>query len=210
MTEPSAQRPAGRRTCGPVVLVGVASAALAAWAASKPWVSGTGADSSAQASLSVATTAAGEIASSPLGTALAFVVLACWGVLLVTRGRFRRVIAGLAVLAATGYVATVVWAPFSLPDHLVEQVRRRTGVTLEDTALTGWFWLASVAALLVLASTVLALRLVRTWPEMGTRYDAPTGARATGGVDPAQAPGDRPTENIDIWKALDDGRDPTA
>jgi len=210
MTEPHEQRPAGRRTFGPVVLLGVASAALAAWAASKPWVDGTGADSSAEASVSVATTAAGEIASSPLGTALAFVVLACWGVLLVTRGRFRRVIAGLSVLAALGYAATVVWAPFSLPDHLVEQVRRRTGATLDDTALTGWFWLACVAALLVLASTVLALRLVRTWPEMGTRYDAPTGARASGGADPAQKPSDRPTDNIDLWKALDDGRDPTA
>jgi uncharacterized membrane protein (TIGR02234 family) len=206
MTEQKEQRPAGRRTFGPVVLVGVASAALAAWAASKPWVEGTGGASAP----GMASIAWGEVASSPLGTALAFVVLACWGVLLVTRGRFRRVIAGLAVLAATGYVATVAWAPFSLPDHLVEQVRRRTGVTLEDTALTGWFWLSCVAALLVLASTVLALRLVRTWPEMGTRYDAPTGARAAGGADQAQAPSDRPTENIDIWKALDDGRDPTA
>ena len=210
MTEPHEQRPAGRRTFGPVVLLGVASAALAAWAASKPWVDGTGADSYAEASVSVATTAAGEIASSPLGTALAFVVLACWGVLLVTRGRFRRAIAALAVLAGLGYAATVVWAPFSLPDHLSEQVRRRTGVTLDDTALTGWFWLAAVAALLVVASTVLALRLVSSWPEMGTRYDAPTGARAAGDTDAAQAPIDRPTDNIDIWKALDDGRDPTA
>lgn len=207
MAEPGDRRPSPRRTFGPVVLLGVASAALAAWAASKPWVDGTGADTSAEASVSVATTAAGEIASSPLGTALAFVVLACWGVLLVTRGRFRRVIAGLSVLAALGYAATVVWAPFSLPDHLVEQVRRRTGVTIEDTALTGWFWLAAASALLVLASTVLALRLVRTWPEMGTRYDAPT-ARAAG--DGAAAPSERPTDNIDIWKALDEGRDPTA
>ncbi|WP_299929889.1 Trp biosynthesis-associated membrane protein [uncultured Nocardioides sp.] len=206
MAEPGESRPATRRTFGPVVLLGVGSAALAAWTASKPWVDGTGADSAP----GMASTSWGEIASSPLGTALAFVVLACWGVLLVTRGRFRRAIAGLAVLAALGYVATVAWAPFSLPDHLVEQVRRRTGMTLDDTSLTGWYWLACVAALLVLASTVLALRLVRTWPEMGTRYDAPTGGRAAGDADATQAPSDRPTDNIDIWKALDDGRDPTA
>lgn len=210
MAEPGDQRRSPRRTFGPVVLLGVASAALAAWAASKPWVSGTGADSFAEASVSLATTAAGEIASSPLGTALAFVVLACWGVVLVTRGRFRRAVAALAVLAALGYAATVVWAPFSLPDHLVEQVRRRTGATLDETSLTGWFWLAAVAAVLVLASTVLALRLVRTWPEMGTRYDAPTGARAAGAGDRAGASSERPTDNIDIWKALDEGRDPTA
>ena len=118
--------------------------------------------------------------------------------------------AALAVVAGLGYAATVVWAPFTLPDHLVEQVRRRTGLTLDDTSLTGWFWLAAVAALLVLASTVLALRLVRTWPEMGSRYDAPTGARGGDSTDPAEAPADHPTENIDIWKALDEGRDPTA
>jgi uncharacterized membrane protein (TIGR02234 family) len=119
-------------------------------------------------------------------------------------------VAVLAVLAGLGYAATVLWAPFSLPDHLVEQVRRRTGLTLDDTSLTGWYWLAAVAALLVLASTVLALRLVRTWPEMGSRYDAPTGARGHEGADQAKAPADRPTDNIDIWKALDEGRDPTA
>lgn len=187
-----------RRTFGPVVALGLASAGLGAYAASKPWVTGAGAESAP----GVSTTTWGEVSSSPLGTALAFVVLACWGVLLVTRGRFRRGIAGLSVLAALGYVAAVAWAPSSLPDHLVEQVRVRTGEVLDETALTGWYWLAVVAALLVLVSTVLGLRLVRTWPEMGSRYDAPTG--------PREAATEQPTENIDIWKALDDGRDPTA
>jgi uncharacterized membrane protein (TIGR02234 family) len=192
----SAGRPRG--TFGPVVALGLASAGLGAYAASKPWVTGTGSESAP----GVATMAWGEVASSPLGTALAFVVLACWGVLLVTRGRFRRGIAGLAVLAALGYVATVAWAPFSLPDHLVEQVRVRTGAVLDETSLTGWFWLAVAAALVVLGTTVLALRLVRTWPEMGSRYDSPADAR--------EATTEQPTENIDIWKALDEGRDPTA
>jgi uncharacterized membrane protein (TIGR02234 family) len=199
-----------RRTFGPVVALGLASAALGAWAGSKPWVDGTGAESAPGMGSEGWGMAWGEVATSPLATALAFVVLACWGVLLVTRGRFRRAVAALGLLAGLGYAATVVWAPFSLPDHLVEQVRRRTGLTLDDTSLTGWYWLAAVAALLVLASTVLALRLVRTWPEMGSRYDAPTGARGHDGSDQAEAPADRPTDNIDIWKALDEGRDPTA
>jgi len=210
MAEPREPHPPRRRTFGPVVALGLASAALGAWAGSKPWVAGEGLDSTVASSVAVATTAFGEIASSPLATALAFVVMACWGVLLVTRGRFRRAVAVLGVLAGLGYAATVAWAPFSLPEHLVEQVRRRTGTTLEDTSLSGWYWLAVVAALLVVASTVLALRLVPTWPEMGSRYDSPTGARGGAAADPAERPADRPTENIDLWKALDEGRDPTA
>ena len=214
MADPESEHEVGpaskRRTFGPVVALGLVSGALGAWAGSKPWVDGTGAESApGTGSLDWGMTW-GDVATSPLATALAFVVLACWGVLLVTRGRFRRAVAALSVLAGLGYAATVVWAPFTLPDHLIAQVRRRTGLTLDDTSLTGWYWLAVVAALLVLASTVLALRLVRTWPEMGSRYDAPTGARGGDSTGAAEAPADHPTENIDIWKALDEGRDPTA
>ena len=43
------------------------------------------------------------MAAVPLAGALALVLLACWGVLLVTRARIRRVVAGLALLVAVGY-----------------------------------------------------------------------------------------------------------
>jgi Tryptophan-associated transmembrane protein (Trp_oprn_chp) len=42
---------------------------------------------------------------------------------------------------------------------------------------------------------------VRSWPEMGSRYDAP-GRRAEA-EDPARM------EEIDLWRAIDEGRDPT-
>ncbi|WP_210651301.1 Trp biosynthesis-associated membrane protein [Nocardioides sp. SYSU D00065] len=197
MAEPSGSR----RTFGPVVALGLVSAALAAYAGTKPWVTGDLSDTVP----SGAATSWGEAGSSPLATGLALVVLACWGVVLVTRGRFRRLVGWLAVLAALGVAATVAWAPANLPDDLRQQVQRRTGADLEETWLTGWFWLAVVASALVVAATVLGARLVRSWPEMGSRYDAPTGAR--GKDHPAGA---APTENIDMWKALDEGRDPTA
>ena len=187
-----------RRTFGPVVLLGLASGGLAAYVASKPWVDGTGSDSAP----GMATMAWGEVSSSPLGTALAFVAMACVGVVLVTRGRFRRAITWLGVLVAVGYALTVAWAPFSLPGHLVEQVRRRTGAELDGTSLTGWYWAAVVAAALVVASAALAARYVGSWPEMGTKYDAPAAQ--------AERASDGPTDNIDLWKAIDEGRDPTA
>ena len=44
------------------------------------------------------------------------------------------------------------------------------------------------------------------WPEMSTRYDAPTGR--SGANEPGSAD-DRPRTDAELWKALDEGRDPT-
>ena len=198
-----------RRTFGPVVLAGVASASLAAVAGSRSWVTGSsgGFDTSADGNQAMASTLSADGASeSPLALALGLVVLACWGVLLVTRGRFRRAIAVLALVAAVGLVATTVEAWFSLPVKLADALLELSGADSADTSLTIWYAVALVAALACVVTTVAAVRLVRSWPEMGTRYDAPAGAQ-TG----AEAYTDNPpTENIDIWKALDEGRDPTA
>lgn len=201
-----AERPGRqRRSFGPVVLLALTSGGLAAYAGTKPWVDGEGADSGP----GFARVAWGEVASSPLATALGFVLLACVGVVLVTRGRFRRAITWLAVLVAAGYAATVAWAPFSLPDHLREQVRVRTGAQLDSTSLTGWYYAGVLAAVLVVVSALLMVRLVRWWPEMGSRYDAPAGERSATAATTGPA-AEVPSDNIDIWKALDEGRDPTA
>ena len=74
-----------RRSFGPAVGAGVAAAALAAVAGHQPWASGTASGGFGELS---ATVEAGRV---PAANALALVVLACWGVLLVTRGRVRRV-----------------------------------------------------------------------------------------------------------------------
>ena len=46
-----------------------------------------------------------------------------------------------------------------------------------------------------------AVRYAPAWPEMGSRYEAPVGAPATTAED---ADG-----NLDLWKAMDEGHDPT-
>ena len=105
--------------------------------------------------------------------ALSLVVLACWGVLLVTRRLVRRVVAVLALLAAVGLVAAVVVGLFTLPDQVIEAfpegVTRTTDTNL--TSVTAWFWAAAVGALLSVATTALAVAWVGRWPEMGSRYD---------------------------------------
>ena len=88
-----------------------------------------------------------SVAESPLAAALSLVVLACWGVLLVTRGRFRRAIAVLALVAALGLVAATVEAFFNLPDALADSLLEVSGVDTASTSLTAWYAVALVAAL---------------------------------------------------------------
>ena len=196
-----------RRTFGPVVLLGLATAGLAAVAGTKPWVAGEsgGVESTDGGAMSSALSL-DSVAESPLAAALSLVLLACWGVLLVTRGRFRRAIAVLALVAAVGLTVATVEAFFNLPDALASSLLEVSGVDTVSTSLTAWYPVALVAALASIGATVLAVRFVGSWPEMGTKYDAPAGAQAGDDV----AADEPPTENIDIWKALDEGRDPTA
>ena len=197
-----AERPGRRSTFGPVLLAGLAAGVLAAVAATKPWVEGssgtvdTGASSYASA---VEITAAQE---SPLAAALALVVLACWGVVLVTRGRFRRGVALLGAVAALGLLVTTVVAAWSLRDQLAAALRQASGADSADVGLTAWYVAALVAAALAVLTTAAAVRFVPGWPEMGSRYDAPTGAET--------AAASEPEGNLEIWRALDEGRDPTA
>jgi uncharacterized membrane protein (TIGR02234 family) len=192
-----------RRSFGPAVGAGLAAAALAAVAGHQPWARGSASGGFGELS---ATVEAGRV---PAANALSLVVLACWGVLLVTRGRVRRVVSVLGVLAALALAATVVVGFDSAPQH-VRDAYAELGVADPDVGRTGWYWVAGVATLLALLTTVAAVRLVPGWPEMGRRYDAPVDATATDG--PADEPATPPEEqeNLDLWQAMDEGRDPTA
>lgn len=187
--------PSGRRTFGPVVLLGLASAGLAAIAGARPWAS-LGESQAATAPVGA------EPGEMPLAGALALVVLACWGVLLVTRGAVRRVLAALALLAALGTVVTVVvgWS------QTADQVRT-DAVSLDGAAEVGhtaWWWAALAGSVLAVVASALAVRLTPAWPEMGRRYDAP------GAAAPKRPEADPDEQsNLDLWRALDEGHDPT-
>ena len=189
-----------RRTFGPVVLLGLVSGGLVAVAGDKP-----AADASGRAAQAAAGGFVTYDAHLPLVTALGLVVLACWGVVLVTRGRVRRAVAALGVLASVGALVAVVMAWSAVPDQLRADLAE-VGVTDAGIGHTVWYFLAGVGALLSIAATALAVAWVPDWPEMGTRYDAPGVAVAT------PAPTAEPEEqtSLDLWKALDEGRDPTA
>ena len=188
---------AHRRSFGPVVLLGLASATLVAVAGNRTWAE---ADSGAARDVSSLALSV-DAGKMPAATALALVLLACWGVVLVTRGRVRRAVAALGVLAALGALASVVMGWNSVVEALRNDLAS-VGVTGVEIGHTGWFWAAAVGAVLALASSVAAMVLVPGWPEMGSRYDAP-------GAGPPPTPDPEDQSSLDLWKAMDEGRDPT-
>jgi uncharacterized membrane protein (TIGR02234 family) len=177
-----------RHTFWPVVLLGAATAGLASYAGHRHWIALGHADPFASAAAQQTAT------DSPATTALALVALAAWGVVLVTRRWARR---GVAVLAAAAALATVPTV-LTTRHHLLASNSGSHG--------NAWPWIALVAALVSCVLAVLAVRLAPQWPEMGAKYDAPTGARA------ASTSTRQPLEeqsSLDLWKSLDEGHDPT-
>ena len=194
-----------RSSFGPVVLLGLAAGALVAVSGTRAWVvpHAEGADTAALVGYAAANGDAGEL---PVATSLALVCLACWGVVLVARGRARRAVGVLGLLAAAGLVAAVVVAWLTLGDTVREDLATTisSGVTTESTR---WAWSGSVGAVVALAAAGIGLRAMGSWPEMGSRYDAPGGT--AGSAAEVDTPLDEQS-NLDLWRAIDEGRDPTA
>lgn len=195
MAEPDPERASpARRRFAPTVLVGLAAAALTAVTGNRTWVE---IDATRSSSFYALTVTTDETSQIPLATALALVVLAGWGVLLVTRGRARRVVAVLASVAALGTAATVVVGARSVPTDLRADLAS-SGLSAGGTSYTPWFYAAAAGALLSVLAAGAAVRWVGQWPAMGSRYDAPrTPAR------------DETATELELWKAFDEGRDPT-
>ena len=179
----------GRGGFATVALAGLATAGLASVASGKPWFR-----AAVDYKLLPGVAEPDRAADMPLALALSLVMLAGWGVVLVTRGRVRRGVAGLALLAALGVVACAAVAPLTLPDQVREQLPEGSGDV--SVSPTGWFVTAAVSAVLAVAVLVLAWLRSPSWPTMSSRYDAPAGR-------PAEQSG------TDLWKALDEGHDPT-
>ena len=176
------------------VLLGVASAGLTAVAAGQDWAHASG----VAAGVDVTATASGSEAA-PLALALALVALASWGVVLVLRGRARRIAAVVGALAAAGVLVSVFLGGDAAEDAAVSAVMAQ-GATGDAFAVsvTTWWWVTGLAAALTLRSLLIAVRQSPGWPAMGSRYDAPSSRAAA------------PVTDQDLWRAIDEGHDPTA
>lgn len=144
--------------------------------------------------------------AEPLVPALGLVIAAAALAILATRGRLRQVVGALTTVASAAVALVAVTGSGALDDAFDDAVR-------ESTAFTGtnapaqlehapWPWIVVALAIIAAGLGVLTVRCARAWPSMSGRYDAP-GAPTTGSVDA------RRDDGADVWKALDDGHDPT-
>ena len=192
-----AERRATARGFGLTTLVALAAGTSCAVAGTRAAVE---VDADGQAAAMVtAGTGQGDALTMPLVTSLALVALAAWGVLLVTRRVVRRCAAALALLASLGLLAACAAALGDLR-ATVEDALAQVGAT-GGASVTGWFLAAVVGGVLLVASAGLAVVQVPGWPEMGSRYDSPTGEERPAPTEPESA--------LDLWKAMDEGHDPT-
>lgn len=191
-----------RRLYGPTVLSGLAAGGLAYFAASRVWTS-TVVQASGLPSDPV--TISGTEAMPVLG-ALALVIAAAAIAILAASVRFRKVVA--VILALAGLIGAILTIPVALSgitsgsalETKIQESPAFTGANNPDVyATTSWPILAVFAFFLAVVIGALVWRLGSRWPTMGRKYDAPAATQSV-----ADDEGD-----ADLWKALDQGRDPT-
>ena len=149
---------ARRRTFGPVVLLGLASAGLAAVAGNRAWIEWTGESKGQNSLLTISGDDSADGSRWPVPWPSC--VLACWGVLLVTRGRVRRVIAGVGVVTSIGMVVTAILGCTAQPPTVSATTSPSSAPTILTTASTGWYWIYLARAVLAVVTTLAAVRLV--------------------------------------------------
>lgn len=182
------------RSLGPTILAGLAGAGLAAVAGSREWATTRG----DAAGIKVEAGVTGS-ESQPLTVALALVALAAWGVVLVARGQVRRAIALVGLVASVGSFAAVVAGFGAAQDDAVEAaIARGASGDVFVTSLSAWYYLAGLGAGLAAIAFAVAVVAAPGWPAMGRKYDAPAARR------------DEPVHEDDMWRALDEGHDPTS
>lgn len=186
-----------RSTFGPTVLAGLATAGFTAIATNQTLATARPSESG------VLYSDLQEGSQVPLGLTLSLVTLACWGVVLVTRRVVRRGVAVLGLLAALGAATSVVLGRGMILDAYRDDFRDIGATPVID--FTWWFWVALVLSVLAVLPAAVAVLRVGDWPEMGTRYDA-LGDQAPARTGPVE---DEEPSSLDLWKALDEGRDPT-
>ncbi|MCW2800367.1 MAG: family rane protein [Aeromicrobium sp.] len=187
-----------RRLYAPVVLGTLAAGGVAFFTASRTWAHAR----VAAEGLPPDTVKVSGSDAQPIVTALALVAVTAALAILAASPRLRRVVGAFAVLVALTGIAVVLTGGSSVDDAVTKAVKASPAFTGSNSPAihhTLWPALTIVAFLLVAGLGAVTARYGPIWPTMGSRYDAPR-VRATKVA---------PQTDADMWKALDEGHDPT-
>ena len=200
---------AGRRLYGPCVLGGILAGAVMLFAGSRAWAS----VEVAPAGMTVDEVEVTGATSVPMVSAMAFVVMASAVAVIASGGWLRRAVGILMVVAAGAAAVAVLMAGTAIDDAVRDAVVGSPSMTggeaerdsfVDGADQTVWRWVALAAALVAVEVGAAVVAYARTWPRMGSRYDAPTAPASHETAKPAEE-----RDTTDLWKALDEGDDPT-
>jgi uncharacterized membrane protein (TIGR02234 family) len=192
-----------------VALVGgLAAGGLGLLGARRPWAT----VDIAAAGVPQSTVETAGTSAVPWVGALTLVVLAGALAIIPTGAAARRVIGALVLLAAAGAAVGTLFAGPAIDDALASDIAQSPASGgVDDQAMVDaadhppWRWLTLGASVVGAGVGLLVVTRGQRWPTMGSRYDAPTRG---GESDGAGAKGS--DDEADLWKAMDEGRDPTA
>ncbi len=189
-----------RRLYGPALVVGLLGTVGVAVGASRPWVTAT-------ASVPGLPTIHASVSGAdlvPLVGALGVAMLAAFGAVVATRGVVRRAL-GAAVLVAAVIVLVAGIHPPGATGELTAGLSARgwSGGGGYHETTTVWRWLVLLCSVAAGLAGAVTAAYGQQWAEMGSRYDAPTRETAAESRRPEEL-----SEN-DVWRAIDQGRDPT-
>lgn len=193
-----------KRLYAPTVLAGLAIGGLAYFATGRVWgTSRVRADGLPSDVVSVTGTEA-----VPVLSALALVIVAGSIAVLAASVRIRRVV-GLVICGA-GLIGAVLALGHGKPlsdafGAAVEKSPAFTGANTPDVYMTNaWPLVTAFAFSLATLLGAVVVAFGSRWPTMGRKYDAPV-AKAEND----ETEGDETEGDSDLWKALDQGHDPT-
>lgn len=187
------------RLLAPVVVAGLSLGGFAYFAAERVWATAT--IQAVGLPTDVVSVTGAE--ALPVVGAASLVVASASIALLATRGVFRRLVGGLMMASAIVGGASAIRNGDAVTAAVAAAVNDSPAFTGENSpatiVTTMWPVLAAVALLSASAVGLLAIGASATWPAMGRKYDAPS----------SRSPEANAEDEAEIWKALDEGRDPT-
>ncbi len=190
---------------GPTLVLGLVGALGVTVGVTKPWVRAT-AQVPGLPTIDASVTGAGL---APLAGALGVVVLAGFGAVIATRGWARRAV-GILIMAAAAVVLVTAIHPPGATGALEDGLSAKGWSSgAYATTTVAWRWISLAGAVISLAAGAAISRYASRWATMGQEYDAPTrsGSSTTGPDTPAVELAE--LSEADVWREIDQGRDPT-